>query len=85
MIDFDSLYREFAPRVYRFVLGLSGDQWPRTSPPRRSCGCGPRATACGTRPCAFLFTIARNLWLQGIRSKWRHGDSTRGCGSLARP
>ena len=25
MLDFDSLYREFAPRVQRFVLGLSGD------------------------------------------------------------
>ncbi|MGH9219795.1 MAG: RNA polymerase sigma factor [Vicinamibacterales bacterium] len=25
MLDFDTLYREYAPRVHRFVLGLSGD------------------------------------------------------------
>jgi|SRR5580700_3704745 RNA polymerase sigma-70 factor (ECF subfamily) len=74
MTDFSSLYKKYAPDVYRFALYLSGERgeaeditsetfvraW--TSP-------GPieMATVKG-----YLFTIARNLFLQGLRKKSRH-------------
>jgi RNA polymerase sigma-70 factor, ECF subfamily len=76
MLDFDSLYREFAPRVYRFVLGLSGDRGVAEDVTAetfvRVWATRDRVRHETVR--AFLFTIARNLWLQGIRSKWRHRE-----------
>jgi RNA polymerase sigma-70 factor (ECF subfamily) len=76
MLDFDSLYREYAPRVHRFVLGLSGnaaiadDVTAETFV--RVWATRDRVRHETVR--AFLFTIARNLWLQGIRSQWRHRE-----------
>ena len=73
MLDFDTLYREYAPRVHRFVLGLSGN--PATA---EDVTAETFVRVWATRDSvrhetvrAFLFTIARNLWLQGIRSEWR--------------
>lgn len=76
MIDFDSLYSEFAPRIHRFVLGLSGDPAVAEDVTAetfvRVWATRDRVRHDTVR--AFLFTIARNLWLQGIRSEWRHRE-----------
>jgi len=79
MLDFDTLYREYAPRVHRFVLGLSGDAAVAEDVTAetfvRVWATRDRVRHDTVR--AFLFTIARNLWLQGIRSRWRqHGLGT---------
>lgn len=74
MTDFSALYRKHAPEVFRFVLYLSGDRaeaedvtaetfvraWTSPEPIRA-------ATVRG-----YLFTIARNLFLQGLRRSRRH-------------
>lgn len=74
MTDFSALYRRHAPDVFRFALYLSGDRgdaeditsetfvraWAAAEPIRA-------ATVKG-----YLFTIARNLFLQGLRRKSRH-------------
>src|SRR5271155_610933 len=74
MTDFSSLYKKYAPDVYRFALYLSGERgeaqditsetfvraWTAPEPIRM-------ATVKG-----YLFTIARNLFLQGLRKKSRH-------------
>jgi RNA polymerase sigma factor (sigma-70 family) len=73
MTDFSSLYKQYAPDVYRFAYYLSGDRGEAqdiasetfvrafTSPePIRT------ATVKG-----YLFTIARNLFLQGLRQRAR--------------
>ncbi len=74
MDEFSTLYQKYAPDVYRFALYLSGNRsqaeditsetfvrvW--TSP-----GTIRPATVKG-----YLFTIARNLFLHGIRGKSRH-------------
>lgn len=74
MNDISSLYQKYAPDVYRFALYLSGDRseaeditsetfvraW--TSP-----GSIEMATVKG-----YLFTIARNLFLQGLRKRSAH-------------
>ena len=72
-VDFDALYREYAPRIHRFVLGLSGDAAIAEDVTAETF---VRVWATRDRVRhetlrAFLFTIARNLWLQGIRSRWR--------------
>ena len=73
MTDFTALYRRYAPDVFRFALYLSGEQseaeditaetfvrvW--TSPERIE-----MVTVKG-----YLFTIARNLFLQGLRKSAR--------------
>lgn len=78
MIDFDSLYREFAPRIHRFVLGLSGDTAVAEDVTAetfvRVWATRDRVRHETVR--AFLFTIARNLWLQGVRSNWRQRELT---------
>ncbi len=74
MMDFSALYQKYAPDVYRFALYLCGD-WGEaeditaetfvrawTAPARIEL-----ATVKG-----YLFTIARNLFLQGLRKKARH-------------
>jgi RNA polymerase sigma-70 factor, ECF subfamily len=74
MTDFSALYRRHAPDVFRFALYLSGNRsdaeditsetfvraWAASEPIRV-------ATVKG-----YLFTIARNLFLQGLRRKARH-------------
>jgi RNA polymerase sigma-70 factor, ECF subfamily len=73
MTEFDDLYRKHAPEVFRFALYLCGDHaeaedltsetfvrvWTAPEPVRL-------ATARG-----YLFTIVRNLFLQGLRRKKR--------------
>ena len=74
MTDFSALYVRYAPDVFRFALYLSGDRheaeditsetfvraWTAPEPIRM-------ATVKG-----YLLTIARNLFLQGLRRKSRH-------------
>jgi RNA polymerase sigma-70 factor (ECF subfamily) len=73
MTGFDALYKKHAADVYRFALYLSGERgeaeditsetfvraWTAPGPVRM-------ATVKG-----YLFTIARNLFLQGLRKKSR--------------
>lgn len=73
MIDFDGLYREHAPHVRRYVRHLSGDEaladditaetfvrvWQT------------RDTLRHETLRAFLFAIARHLFLSGVRVNWR--------------
>jgi RNA polymerase sigma-70 factor (ECF subfamily) len=85
-VDFDALYREYAPRVHRFVLGLSGDPAIADDVTAetfvRVWATRDRVRHETVR--AFLFTIARNLWLQGIRSRWRQRELD-GTGEDPRP
>ena len=74
MTGFSALYKKYAPDVYHFALYLSGERgeaeditsetfvraWVSSEPIRM-------ATVKG-----YLFTIARNLFLQGLRKKSRH-------------
>jgi RNA polymerase sigma-70 factor (ECF subfamily) len=74
MTGFGELYKKYAPDVYHFALYLSGERgeaeditsetfvrvWASSEPVRV-------ATVKG-----YLFTIARNLFLQGLRKKSRH-------------
>jgi RNA polymerase sigma-70 factor (ECF subfamily) len=74
MTGFGKLYKKYAPDVYHFALYLSGERgeaeditsetfvrvWASSEPVRV-------ATVKG-----YLFTIARNLFLQGLRKKSRH-------------
>src|SRR5271156_4370476 len=73
MTGFGALYKKYAPDVYQFALYLSGERgeaeditsetfvrvWASSEPIRV-------ATVKG-----YLFTIARNLYLQGLRKKSR--------------
>jgi len=79
MTDFSTLYKKYAPDVFRFALYLSGDRaqaeditsetfvrvWTSSEPVRV-------ATVKG-----YLFTIARNLFLQGLRRNSRHVELDR--------
>jgi RNA polymerase sigma-70 factor, ECF subfamily len=74
MTDVTALYEKYAPSVFRFALYLSGDRalaedltsetfvrvWTSAVPIRM-------ATVKG-----YLFTIARHLYLQGLRKQTRH-------------
>ena len=74
MTGLNALYEKHAPEVFRFVLGLAGERseaeditsetfvrvWTSPEPVRM-------ATVRG-----YLFTIARNLFLQGRRKRSRH-------------
>jgi RNA polymerase sigma-70 factor (ECF subfamily) len=74
MTEFGALYKKYAPDVYRFAFYLSGEHgeaeditsetfvrvWTSPEPIRM-------ATVKG-----YLFTIARNLFLQGLRKSSRH-------------
>jgi RNA polymerase sigma-70 factor (ECF subfamily) len=74
MTGFSALYEKYAPDVYHFALYLSGERgeaeditsetfvraWASSEPIRM-------ATVKG-----YLFAIARNLFLQGLRKKSRH-------------
>jgi RNA polymerase sigma-70 factor (ECF subfamily) len=73
MTDFSSLYRKYAPDVYRFALYLSnkrGEAEDITSETFVRAWTSPESIEVATVK-AYLFTIARNLFLQGLRRKSR--------------
>ena len=76
MIDVSSLYQRYATDVYRFSLFLSGD--PALADDLTSETFlrvwTVRETVRLATVKAFLFTIARNLFLQWQRKKLRHAE-----------
>ena len=78
MLDFDTVYREYAPRIRRFVLSLSGDAAIAEDITAetfvRVWSTRERVRHDTLR--AFLFTIARNLFLQGTRGRSRQRELT---------
>ncbi|HUD63803.1 MAG TPA: RNA polymerase sigma factor [Candidatus Sulfotelmatobacter sp.] len=74
MSDFSLLYRKYAPDVYRFALYLSnerGEAEDITSETFVRAWTSPEPIEMATVK-GYLFTIARNLFLQGLRKKSRH-------------
>jgi RNA polymerase sigma-70 factor, ECF subfamily len=74
MTDFSSLYKKYAPDVYRFALYLSGERGEAeeiTSETFVRAWTSPESVKMATVK-GYLFTIARNLFLQGLRRKSRH-------------
>ena len=74
MTDFNSLYKRYAPDVYRFALYLSGERGDAediTSETFVRAWTAPEPIEMATAK-GYLFTIARNLFLQGLRRKSRH-------------
>lgn len=73
MIDFDGLYRQHAPHVRRYVRHLSGD--PALADDITSETFvrvwQTRDTLRHETLRAFLFAIARHLFLSGVRTTWR--------------
>ncbi len=76
MTDFSALYRQYAPEVFRFALYLSGNQGDAEDITSEtfvrawtSAAHVDMATVRG-----YLFTIARNLFRQGLRRSRRHSD-----------
>ncbi|MGE0039800.1 MAG: RNA polymerase sigma factor [Vicinamibacterales bacterium] len=73
MLDFDTLYRDYATAIYRFALGLSGDRAVAEDITAetfvRVWTARERVRHDTVR--AFLFAIARNLFLTGARASWR--------------
>jgi RNA polymerase sigma-70 factor, ECF subfamily len=74
MTDFSSLYKKYASDVYRFALYLSGERGDAediTSETFVRAWTAPEPIEMATAK-GYLFTIARNLFLQGLRRKSRH-------------
>ena len=74
MTDFSSLYKKYAPDVYRFSLYLSGEHGEAediTSETFVRAWTSPEPIEMSTVK-GYLFTIARNLFLQGRRKTSRH-------------
>jgi RNA polymerase sigma-70 factor (ECF subfamily) len=74
MTDFSSLYKKHAPDVYRFALYLSGERSEAddiTSETFVRAWTSPQPIVMATVK-GYLFSIARNLFLQGLRKKSRH-------------
>jgi|SRR5580698_4372181 RNA polymerase sigma-70 factor (ECF subfamily) len=74
MDEFSTLYKKYAPDVFRFALYLSGDRSQAediTSETFVRVWTAPGAIELATVK-GYLFTIARNLFLHGIRGKSRH-------------
>jgi RNA polymerase sigma-70 factor (ECF subfamily) len=74
MMDFISLYEKHAPDVYRFALYLSGERGEAediTSEAFVRAWTSPSPIEMATVK-SYLFTIARNLFLQGLRKRSRH-------------
>jgi RNA polymerase sigma-70 factor (ECF subfamily) len=74
MTDFSSLYKKYAPDVYRFALYLSGERGEAediTSETFVRAWTSPGPIEMVTVK-GYLFTIARNLFLQALRKKSRH-------------
>jgi RNA polymerase sigma-70 factor (ECF subfamily) len=74
MTDFSALYKKHAPDVFRFSLYLSGN---RADAEDITSETFARAWASAgriemTSVKGYLFTIARNLFLQGLRKKSRN-------------
>jgi RNA polymerase sigma-70 factor (ECF subfamily) len=73
-MDFSSLYKKYAPDVYRFALYLSnerGEAEDITSETFVRAWTSPEPIVMATVK-SYLFTIARNLFFQGLRKKSRH-------------
>jgi RNA polymerase sigma-70 factor (ECF subfamily) len=74
MTDFSTLYKKYAPDVFRFALYLSGDRSQAediTSETFVRVWTSPEPVQMATVK-GYLFTIARNLFLHGLRRKSRH-------------
>jgi len=74
MTGFEGLYRKYAADVYRFSLCLSGERGEAediTSETFVRAWASPEPIRAATVK-SYLFTIARNLFLQGLRKKSRH-------------
>jgi len=78
MLDFDTVYREYAPRIRRFVLFLSGDEALADDVTAETFVrvWSTRETVRHDTLRAFLFTIARNLFLQTTRERGRQHELT---------
>jgi RNA polymerase sigma-70 factor, ECF subfamily len=69
MTDFSTLYKKYAPDVFRFALYLSGDRSQAediTSETFVRAWTSPEEIEVATVK-GYLFTIARNLFLHGLR------------------
>src|SRR5437868_6261008 len=73
MTDFKTLYSKYAPDVFRFAMYLSGNRDEAediTSETFVRAWTAPEAIAMDTVK-GYLLTIARNLFLQGLRKRAR--------------
>ena len=73
MTGFSELYKKYAPDVYHFALYLSGERGEAqdiTSETFVRAWAAPEPIRMATVK-GYLFTIARNLFLQGLRKKSR--------------
>ena len=80
MTDFSALYRKYAPEVFRFALYLSGERAEAediTSETFARAWAAPEAIRAATVK-GYLFTIARNLFLQGLRKRSRRAELSAG-------
>ena len=76
MTDFSTLYKKYAPDVFRFALYLSGDRSQAediTSETFVRAWTSPEPIEVATVK-GYLFTIARNLFLHAQRRKSRHAQ-----------
>jgi RNA polymerase sigma-70 factor, ECF subfamily len=74
MTDFSALYQKYARDVFRFALYLSGNRAEAediTSETFVRAWTSPEPIRAETLK-GYLFTIARNLYLQGLRKSRRH-------------
>jgi RNA polymerase sigma-70 factor (ECF subfamily) len=74
--DFSALYRNHAPEVFRFALYLSGERAEAediTAETFARAWASPEAIRAATVK-GYLFTIARNLFLQSLRKKSRRAE-----------
>jgi len=72
--DFSALYRQYAPDVHRFALYLSGqraDAEDITAETFARVWASPQPIVMATVK-GYLFTIARHLFLHGLRKTSRH-------------
>ena len=78
MADLEALYRNHAPDVFRFVLYLSGNRHDAediTSETFVRAWTAPGEIRMATVK-GYLFMIARNLFLQSLRSRRKHVELT---------
>lgn len=79
MTDFSTLYKKYAPDVFRFALYLSANRSQAediTSETFVRAWTSPEPIDAATVK-AYLFTIARNLFLHGLRRESRHDQLSR--------
>lgn len=79
MTDFSALYKKYAPDVFRFALYLSGDRSQAediTSETFVRAWTAPERIEVATVK-GYLFTIAHNLFLHGLRKKSRQVELDR--------